>query len=72
MTFEEFDQALLRPLYVYRMAHAMVVIEERARYSPPNLSMLASARTRQANAQKEIDQLVAERYATMKLEGVNE
>lgn len=69
MTFEEFDMAMMRPLYVYRMAHAMVSYTNSPwSTSPRNVSMHKSALTRQANAQKEIDKLILERAETIRTE----
>jgi hypothetical protein len=60
MTHEEFMNALLRPTFVWRMAKGM------AHSTKP--SQKKSAETRMARAEQEIDELVYERFHTIRRE----
>lgn len=68
MTFEEFDMAMMRPVFIYRMAHAMAQDVRRNPFASKQSGAHASAIIRETNAMREIDKLVLERAETIRTE----
>jgi hypothetical protein len=63
MTFEQFMSAMLKPTYVWRMASG--VVHPWHREDDDERPLVKSGRTRMANAQRRIDDLVLERAAVI-------